>query len=285
MKESDKEDSANRLNKLSLIEDHPRTPSFSSDIFDFGYLLLICALGNLELYDSTGFYSLENLKSLIDLLPSSRRQGKNFCCILHSEEDLRKSHCELSPTKKFGGSGPKSPLHNNFQLKSPKNQDSNSSSNKKASAPFTLLDLLRRNRRHSETFVDFLCNCLRVDSHARSDASSLLSHEFLNESQVSSGPLVSLSELISSNRKEQAFELSNNLNEDHLNRVGEAIKIVLVNHEIKEKLLKFSDQNIYESRKGREYQKINALAMEIGVPIASVIEKFRNEIFKNELIH
>lgn len=259
-----------------------RTLSFSSDVFDLGYLLLTCALGNLDLFDTNGFYSLENLKFLLEMLPSSRRQTKSFCCVLHSEEELRRCYCELSPTRKLRDSGPKTPLINNFHAKSPSNQGSNSSCNKKA--PFTLLDLLRRNRRHSDRFIDFLCNCLKVDTHARCNTSSLLEHEFVRDDYVSSGPLISISEVINANKGE-TVEMSNKVNEEHLNRVCEAIQIVLVNREIKGKMTQFASNSVYENQNSREYQKIQALAMEIGVPVNNLIDKFRNEIFKSDYIH
>lgn len=96
---------------------------------------------------------------------------------------------------------------------------------------------------------------------------------------------MSLSELISTNRKEQAFEMSNKLNEEHLTRVCEAIKIVLLNREVKDRIMKFANRSTYENPNSREYRKISDLATELGVPVQKALEKFRNEIFTEELSH
>ena len=79
--------------------------------------------------------------------------------------------------------------------------------------------------------------------------------------------------------------MSNKVNEEHLNRVCEAIQIVLVNRQIKGKMTQFASNSVYENQNSREYQKIQALAMEIGVPVNNLIDKFRNEIFKSDYIH
>jgi len=296
-KESDREESSGRivgLNRPSSIDEHAKAinlglnnlhdknQTFSSDIFDLGHLLLTCALGNLEFFDPSGFYSLENLKSLKDLVPSYRRHTKNFCCVLHNEEELRRWFCELSPTRKLRETGQKAPLTNNFALKSPKNQDSNSSSSKRTPSPVSLLDLLRRNNRFSDSFIDFLCNCLQIESNSKPSTKSLLDHEFLSETHTSHGPILSLSELLSTSRKHQENKQSNSINEEQLTRVTDAMKIVLMNREIKEKLAKYSHNELYENKASREYQKLTTLATELGVPLSSLIDKFRNDLFVND---
>lgn len=250
---------------------------FAADIFDFGYLLLTCALGSLEFYDSTGFLNPENLKQVIELYLNNRRPGRNDCCLLHNEADLRKFYSGLNSTTKLRNTERKSPLKNNFQLKSPTADENNSLSNKKVQAPFSLLELLQKNNRCSDSFIDFLCNCLRLQG--RPEARSLINHVFLSTEHVSSGPLMKLSELIATNQRDTEPQTSEKLNEEHLDRVCEAIKIVLMNGDAHEKMRKFAREKLYENPQTREHRKLQDLANELGVPIKKVLEKFQQEIF------
>lgn len=248
-------------------------------------MLLTCALGNLEFYDSTGFYSLDNLKYVIDLLPNHRRYGRNHCCVLHSEEELRRFHTGLSSTTKLRDSGRKAPMTNNFQLKSPRSHDSNSLQNKRAAAPFTLLELLQEGGRFSESFLDFMCNCLRFDPAARLEGRSLLDHEFLSDSHVSVGPLMNLMELMHTNKKDQEADAGEILKEQHLNRVCEAIKIVLINQDARDKITRLATNKEYENPYSREHRKLKELASEIGISMKKVMAKFREEIFTDDSSH
>lgn len=267
------EEDSNKLpNRGSITErgNPEQSNHYYGDIFDLGYLLLTCALGNLELFDPSGFYSLENFK---DLTRSSQRSRlKNTCCILHCEEELRKSHYEFSPTIRLRESGQKAPLLNNYQVKTPRSQrSSNGLNNSKATYPFTLLELLRRHNRFSEAFLDFLCCCLQINSTARRDIRTLLEHEFVSTTHTSLGPFLSLNELLSSERKFQ----DNHENEEHVVQVFEAIKIVLLNSDGKERFTAITNPNVLNNRNSREYRKISDLAYELGVSIESLINRFR----------
>ena len=252
---------------------------FSSDSFDLGYLLLTCALGNLDFFDVSGFYSLENLKTLIDIASSQRQKARNCCCLLHSEGELRRIHAEVSYTKQLRESDKKAPETDNFPLKTSRTHDSNYSSNKKSFIPFTLLELLQNNQRFSQSFIDFLCLCLRIDPNFRFGPKALLDHEFAAQSHAPSGPLVHLAELMSNHMMQPDLSLNNKLNEEHLNRVCEAIKIVLYNRDASEKIMRFASEKVYENTNSREYLKLSELAVELGVPVQKVIKKFREEIF------
>ena len=252
---------------------------FTSDIFDLGYLLLTCALGDLNLYDYTGFLDLNKLKSVIELFnKSTHKQARDACCILHSEQELRKFHSETLSTTRLKDAGSKSPLQNNFQLKSPKDQDNLSTYQQKASIPFTLLELLESKGRYSADFIDLLCKCLQLQSTNRPAAKILIAHKFFSSDHISVGPIADLSELINVSRKGKEAQLDERSADDQLNRVFEAMKIVLLNREAREKMSNLINGKNHDDIQSREYRKLKDLAAEFGVPISKVLNKFKDEI-------
>ena len=289
---SDRDDSTNKLSNPRArvtsaspnhghYSQHQLTPPLASDVFDIGYTLLTCALGNLEFFDSTGFYTLEGLKSLIDSFVLHRRHQKNYCCLLHSEEELRKFNVGLTVTSMGKDSSRKPPLTNNFQLRTPRTNETLTS--RRYTAPFTLLELLQSSERHSDSFIEFLCCCLRLDSTARLEPESLLEHEFLSQSHISLGPQMLLPEFVNSSRKELDQSPSQRLNEAHLDRVCDAIKIVLMNKEAKNSIASMGKS--YATPYTREHRKMKELAAEMAVPVVTVIAKFKEEVFAEDSSH
>ena len=258
---------------------HPQ--QLSSDIFDLGYMLLSCALGDLNLYDRTGFYDLSNLQSLMKGIHSQGRQIKNSCCLLHSEQELRKYHFERSLVAK--SEEQKITLKNNFAQKQQDNSEPDYNTGRR---PFTLLELLSINNRYSDSFIDFLCNCLQITPGSRLEARSLLDHEFLSSTHMSSGPLMSFSELTLTNKKDAGLSgSSEKIHEEHLTKVIEAVKIVLLNRGARDKMAKYINVNLIEHPQSREYRKLYELANELKMPISKVLARFRNEIFNKDYDH
>lgn len=93
---------------------------------------------------------------------------------------------------------------------------------------------------------------------------------------------MSLSELISTRTKQPEIELGNQLNEEHLDRICEAVKIVLLNPDTKQKMQRMMSRQTGNGINSREYLKISELAVEIGVPAKRALAKFRDEIFADE---
>ena len=252
------------------------TRQFANDIFDLGFLLLTCAVGNLKFYDNTGFFNLEKLKNTVELFVNIRGQTRDFCCLLHCEAELRKFHSEISPTTRLGDPITQPPLQNN--LISSKNQDGASTLHKKDTMSFSLLELLQTNNRHSEEFIDFLCNCLQLRSSNRPDAKSLANHKFLSEKSLSTGPLMSIPELVATSKRLSDSQSNEESSHERLVRVFEAIKLVLLNRDARGKMLKFTNEKRFENPQSREYRKLQDLAAEFGVPVNKIKSKLRDEV-------
>lgn len=254
----------------------------STDIFDLGYMLLTCALGSLEFYDLTSFYSLENIKQVLELLPSAKKCSKTWCCLLHSEVDLRKFCSSLETTSRFKESNKKL-VANNYGLNSQGIRDSHTV--KKSYYHFTLLELLQSQNRFSESFIDFLCACLKIESTQRPTTNNLLTHEFFSESHKSQGTPITFSELISVNKKRveyspklRARQITTD-NHTQFDRVCEAIKIVLMNCDVRDKVNRIAVRKEYEKEGTRDHKKLLDLANELDISLDVVIERFRQEIF------
>ena len=93
---------------------------------------------------------------------------------------------------------------------------------------------------------------------------------------------MSLSELISTRTKQPEIELGNQLNEEHLDRICEAVKIVLLNPDTKQKMQRMMSRKAGNGINSREYLKISELAVEIEAPAKRAFAKFRDEIFADE---
>ncbi|CAG9316584.1 unnamed protein product [Blepharisma stoltei] len=125
----------------------------------------------------------------------------------------------------------------------------------------------------SDPFIDrlsskaksFLCLCLQHTASRRPSAVSLLEHEWLNLSDYP-GPLVDLPELISLNFPYSAGECCKAA-EDHLSRICEAIKLVLMGQAISKP----------------SESMMSKLALDLGLPIESVEDKI-HKVYNDSLL-
>ena len=76
---------------IDYIDEMITQSNFSQDIFDYGFMLLQCAIGDFSFYDSSNLLTLENVKLAIKRLHAQRRSSRT-CCLIHSEGIVRKDH-------------------------------------------------------------------------------------------------------------------------------------------------------------------------------------------------
>jgi hypothetical protein len=252
--------------------------SMPQDIFDFGLLLLICALGPLEYYDTTNFFTPETLHQLIDLVPS-KKLTKGVCCLIHSEEHLRKVIAGAQLSCPSSAQLPKTPLNNNFQ--SPKSKDcpkinhNNPNDNNTRTNEFNILWHLKN--RFSESFIDFLCSCLKIDPDHRVNCDLLLAHEFLSENHHSLGPTVNIKELLQMGNVNQlnTKEITNTMSHQQLDKFCEAMRLVFMNKEIKENFYEMLNRT---PTKTIEDKKLSDLAVELDVPASIIWDRIQNNV-------
>lgn len=246
--------------------------SMSQDIFDFGLTLLQCAIGDLTFVDPNFCFTPENVKVAVDSI-TAKKNYKTSCCVFHSEDLIRKS---LGLINSSNGSFRKKILTNNFSIKSPNPQISTSKSSSGATHPScSFLSLLNLGGRFSESFIDFLCCCLKIDPTQRPDASVLMNHEFLSSSHKCNGPLLDLPDLI---RLEQgANQLRTPIAKKHLDKFMEALNVVFLNREVKQKL----DAIIERAQKRTDDKRIQDLARELGVPANNLFERLKECLGQN----
>ena len=146
--------------------------AIAQDIFDFGWLMLKCAVGDLEFFGEADF-SLK-LKVFLDEYNKRPEERHHYCCVLH-DEDL------------ISSINPAFPDYDVVKYRSRK-------ASRKEKFQLGLKDLLSASN-FSQHFVDFLCGCLRFDPGQRSSASSLLSSSFIKNGKTQ-GPSTSLVELL-----------------------------------------------------------------------------------------
>ena len=233
---------------------------FSSDIFDLGYLLLVCALGNLSIYDPTGFYELDNLKWLVRSVAGSG----DFCCLLHSEHELRKYYCEHSSTVRLRGS-----RSNKFREEGTNlmEQGELGCSNTKKAAPFTLLDLLSFNSRFSDNFIDSLCKCLQICPSGCLGTQQLINHAFINPEDNCADYPIRFSELIQIREQAQSSRAQNQ--EYQLYKVLDAVMAASSGWNRNSQGL----SNNFFDRLQNEPQKLEDLAAELGVSKELILDK------------
>ncbi len=229
----------------------------SQDVFDLGFILLQCALGELAVFDPDNILTLENIrKALITLSPQKKTET---CCILHSEEAVRKliqanllcpSHLEKNGEHNIGNK--KQPTQANDYV--------------------PLLEALKSLNNVSDTFIDFLCGCLKLDSEQRTSTEDLQTHEFLSQDHHTKGPQVSLQEYLKANSKLLRTDLNEEDPEDAkgLFRLGEALRIVFTNRHIKDQFDRMMG-NILKSEV--EDQRISDLSSEVGVAAPKLKKK------------
>lgn len=243
------------------------TKPYSQDIFDLGFMLLQCALGDLTLYDSSNLLSLKNVKTALDHPALKRAIKKDVCCFLHNEELMReilRLLPEMSPPKI---------LQNNSHVK----EDSKESYSSSAPSHVSLLELLTLGNRFSKSFLDFLCCCLKLDSTKRPNIHHLLSHEFLN-STSSQGPLVNLSELLKMEMKDTNWlegECAEGMAEKHLDKFIEALRLAFLDQNMR---IKF-DSIVHLHRKTETTEKkIADLAHELGLSPTKLSERLSDKL-------
>lgn len=249
---------------------------FASDIFDLGHCLLTCALGDLGLFDSSGFYSLNNLKYLMDLIQSFKQTSKKWCCLLHNEKDLRKFQAGLNSTVRLKHSL-KCVLENNFIGPKFVAQEQNAI---QTDCALTLLELLKCHNRFSDEFVDFLCHCTKIDPNQRHDASKFVSHAFLGDDHSAPGVSITLAELLHSMQKEprEAQQPMSSSQGEELNRIFDAIKLVMLNCD-KSFLRQLLRVDNLQNPKSTTHKKLQDLACLLDIPFNDVMAKFKDLVF------
>ncbi len=233
-------------------------------------MLLQCALGDLSMYDPTGLLTLENLKNVLDSR-ALKKASPNACCLLHSEEIVRKlvssannSYNNTTVKKKV--------ITNSFMLRSPKASDLKSpthSNSSGSSLHIPLLEALKMGNRFSEQFIDFLCNCLKLDEGSRMNDRELLCHNFLSEDHSCKGPNISLKEFLKIGVKDHIDhkQVIANIKHNHLEKFTEALNVVFLNGSVKEKFLRMLKKDPLQKL---EEKKIQELAQELEVSPTSL---------------
>lgn len=239
--------------------------NFSQDIFDMGFMLLQCALGDLSLYDNSDTFTLKNIRTVIENPGFKKALKRNSCCFLHHEEIVREAIGFMPGV----GNKNKAYLHE---------KGVDSSNFVSSSTQTSLLELLTQDGRFSKNFIDFLCLCLRFEYTQRLDTQTILTHEFLSEKHQCNGPLVSLNELLKTEIKDAAslgVKYAEGMAENHLEKFIEALKIVLLDKSIQ---LKF-EAIVHLNRKTENTERrITELAHEFGLTTTKLYEKLADAL-------
>lgn len=166
-------------------------------------------------------------------------------------------------------------LKNNFSL-DPNSEFSDN--NKFSSSPLkmSIIDMLTLGNRYSDTFIDFLCQCLKFDPSARISAQDLLEHEFFSDNHICKGPLLSLDEILKMNSGlSAASSFKSNvesLGTDHLERFLEALEVVFFNKNTRKKF-----ENMFFNGKSEDFEKkVLELASEFDITTHKLREKINN---------
>lgn len=236
---------------------------FSQDVFEFGYLMLVCAIGGLEFYESSDF--ADKLKLFLEELSKKPQERQKYCCIIHNEE-------LISSIKNIDTN-----LFNNKPVRVQKGNGLVLEKNSKSLPQISIQDaLLTQN--FSKDFVKFLCSCLKFDPNERSSITSLLSSPFVLH-QTAKGPGVTLPELL-----KIGIQWNKNLvlpqeyqgpSERQLHKLCEALAVVLPNCEAFTKgsggWSPYDDLNVGNP-------VIQNLAFELGLPVAKVCAQIEETV-------
>jgi len=226
--------------------------------------LLQCALGDFSTYDPSGLLTLENLKGLLDSRPL-KKHFPNTCCILHSEELVRKLLETSNTSFNNKNASKKKIITNSFLVRSPRASDlKTAQSTFSSNLHIPLLDALKARNNFSDGFVDFLCNCLQLDEQQRMRAGDLINHEFLSEKHKCNGPSVSVREFLRAEAKENelAKNLAETFTENHLEKFTEALSVVFLNKNVQDKFEKMLKK---DPSQRLDDDKIQELANELEV--------------------
>jgi len=236
---------------------------FSQDIFEFGYLMLICATGGLNFYEPNEF--ADKLKLFLEELGKKPQERQKYCCIIHNE-DLINSIKNLEDN-----------LFANKPVRVQKATGIIIDKNSKPTSQITIQDFLINN--FSKEFVKFLCGCLKFDPQERSTIKSLLNSSFIKSQSVSKGPAISLPELL-----KISVQWNKNLilpteyqgpSEKQLKKVCEALAVVLPNCDTVMRSNK--ERRVYEELRelNANSQLIQNLSFELGLPPVKVWEEIK----------
>lgn len=242
-------------------EDSQSSSSFShqkdlaQDIFDFGFLLLQCALGDLSTYDLNNLITLENVRNVISSLSSQKKT--DVCCLLH-DEDLVRKLISINAPHMTNKKVEESYGRKRIQLL----EDLNLNQSFYPDAPYLSLYEVLSTNKFSEAFLNFLCSCLKLDAEQRCSAENLLEHEFLNEYHETCGPQVSFQEVLKLVKSSNSGNGMENEKEKEMNKIGEALRMVFLNRQVKDKF----DFMVSRSSKGElDEKRVSELAGELGV--------------------
>ena len=225
----------------------------AQDIYNFGFLLLICAVGGLEFFESSEL--IEKIKTYLDENTNKMDEtSTKICCLIHDEEKISNMRSSSEHKKPFSMAGEKKIKH------------------------ITIKDFLKANKLSKE-FINFLCLALRFDPHQRATIKDLKLHPFLTNPKDSGGASVALSELIKISAlwtKNSVLPLEYQVaSEKQLDRVCEALSVVLPNG------VHSNDAEMREYHKlellCRDKSAVQELAEDLGLPVEKVwarIESF-----------
>ena len=237
--------------------------AIAQDIFDFGWLILKCAVGDMEFFGEADF-SLK-LKIFLDEYNKRPEEKHNHCCVLH-DEDL------------IASINPAFPDYDSVKAKLKK-------ANRKEKFELRFKDLLSASN-FSQNFLDFLCGCLRFNPYERFTTSSLLNTSFI-KSNKSRGPSASLAELLKLNthaNKDVILPAQYQAaSEKHLEKLSSALSMIWSQSSVMSKSNDDDDADI------RRLQYMNAnsmaiqdLAFELGLPAAKVFQKLKRLMQETE---
>ena len=253
------------------------------DIFDFGFTILTCMLSPLDLCDSNNFLTIENLHELIEIIPLKKMFAKDICCVLHSEEQLRKISANMKINQQnINLMESKIPLTNNFNFSNPIESLKTIKSCTSSYETKSILTILREQNRYSESCLDFLCSCLKIDPEQRITTNVLLSHEFLSDNHQSLGPNVSLAELMrldDSPLNLGSKQLNQSMREKQTDKLIGALKVVFMNKEVRNKfesMLNSSPNNIIDQK------KLLSLGAELDIPSWMIWERLQSEVIQEK---
>lgn len=226
-------------------------------------MMLICAVGGLELFESTDF--TEKLKIFLEEFNKKPQDRHKYCCLIHDEDLI--SSIKLP--------SPESTLFTNKPVKVQKANGFVVDKNSKSKAEIGIHDFLKSSN-FSKDFIDFLCSCLKFDPNQRATIKDLFQSSFLRRKE-NSGPNVSLLDLLKiSSQWSRNFVLPpeyHGPSEAQLNKLYEALSVVIPNCErfLDDETRDFSELDHFDENNA----EIKELANDMGIPVEMVWKKFR----------
>jgi hypothetical protein len=222
--------------------------------------------------DLNGSLTPENIKLALDSMMVKKNRG-SACCLLHSEGIIKKALGFI--TNSANNFLRKSVLKNNFSVK---HNTMRESVQNRLHNTISIFDLLTTCHRFSDSFIDFLCSCLKLDPSQRPDPKALLNHEFLSDNHHSLGPLVTLNDIVKIQDVDVNVitEYTAQMSNAQVDKFCEALHVVFLNKEVRQKFDMISSRNPI---KNAEDRKIVEVANEIDVPPHLLWEKLVQTVF------